>query len=91
MADPVSKMTTRQPIAMERRMADQTADPDSDFIDRCEGITHDGIVISEESRLRLFRLSGHTEEPPNYMIAWPSVWAMIADARERTQTPGAQP
>lgn len=68
-------------------MTDQTADPDSDFIDRCERITHDGIVISEESRLRLFRLAGHTEEPLNYMIAWPSVWAMIADARDRHANP----
>jgi hypothetical protein len=58
-----------------------TGQSDTAFIDDCERISFAGNVLDESDRLRLFRLAGHTEEPPNYMIAWPSVWAMIDDAR----------
>ena len=54
---------------------------DGDFIDRCEVASEACIVLDRADRLRLFRLAGHTAEPPNRMIEWPSVWLMIADAR----------
>ena len=55
----------------------------SDFIDRCERVLVGGVPLSEDDRLRLFRLAGHTEEAPNCIAYWPSVWNMIDDARSR--------
>ena len=57
--------------------------PDAEFVNQCEITTKHWIAIGDGSRLRLFRLAGHTEEPPNRFIEWPSVWEMIADARRR--------
>ena len=56
---------------------------DSSFINRCEGQLYvDGIDLDEADRLRLFRLAGHTEEPPDHRLGWPPYAAMIEDARK---------
>jgi hypothetical protein len=56
---------------------------DAEFVDQCEITLKHLIPLGEHSRLRLFRLAGHTEEPPNYVIAWPPMWEMIDEARKR--------
>ena len=55
-----------------------------DFIDHCEKqIYSTGTDLSDDERLRLFRLAGHTSDAPNYRAAWPPYTEMIADVRRR--------